>query len=407
MYCPQCGRQIPDDSKFCPLCGAVIAPEIPAPGPSPPPEQPPSSPPPSGAPPGRPGTAKVIGAVVIIIACIVIGYALYSQFLPPGAGEAGETSTGTGKDLPSVTPSPTSPTASPTRTTLPATSRPSTTVPTASTTARPPNALFTASETTGYAPLAVSFTDDSTGFPTSWSWDFGDGTSSAQKNPTHTYPLPGSYMVRLSVTGPGGTSTSYPQLIQVSQGTSPTSVIAAFTAFPAVGTAPLTVSFIDMSTGSPASYSWEFGDGGTSSEASPAHTYTTPGQYIVRLTVRSGSGSTSTAIAPQPVVVQAPATTAVTGAQTTTPGGSSVTLAASFTYSPDVGMPPLVVRFQDASTGSPRSWYWDFGDGGSSTQRNPVHTYTQYGNFDVTLTVSDSTGSSTITIGPIGVFGQL
>jgi len=68
----------------------------------------------------------------------------------------------------------------------------------------PPVAAFSAIPTTGDAPLEVDFTDQSTGDITSWSWSFGDGTTSNLQNPTHTYPNAGSYTVSLSVTGPGG-----------------------------------------------------------------------------------------------------------------------------------------------------------------------------------------------------------
>ena len=69
-----------------------------------------------------------------------------------------------------------------------------------------PVADFSASPTSGNAPLNVSFTDHSTGSPTSWNWDFGDGTSSTQQNPTHIYSNPGQYNVSLGVTNSGGGS---------------------------------------------------------------------------------------------------------------------------------------------------------------------------------------------------------
>jgi PKD domain/Bacterial pre-peptidase C-terminal domain len=67
-----------------------------------------------------------------------------------------------------------------------------------------PGAAFTANPTSGHVPLAVSFTDQSTGNPTSWSWNFGDGATSTEQNPTHTYRTPGIYTVSLTVTGAGG-----------------------------------------------------------------------------------------------------------------------------------------------------------------------------------------------------------
>ena len=73
--------------------------------------------------------------------------------------------------------------------------------------AAPPVAVPQASLLSGTAPLAVSFTDLSTGSVTSWLWTFGDGTTSTAQNPSHTYAVPGNYSVTLAVTGPGGSDT--------------------------------------------------------------------------------------------------------------------------------------------------------------------------------------------------------
>jgi len=72
----------------------------------------------------------------------------------------------------------------------------------------PPSAAFAGSPTSGDAPLTVSFTDQSTGAVTGWSWDFGDGATSTQQHPSHTYDVPGAYDVSLTVTGPGGSDTA-------------------------------------------------------------------------------------------------------------------------------------------------------------------------------------------------------
>ena len=105
-------------------------------------------------------------------------------------------------------------------------------------TVEPPTAAFTASPTSGSAPLDVDFTDTSTGgTPTSWSWDFGDGGSSSLANPSHTYQQPGSYPVKLTVKNSGGTSTTPAQTITVkdtiapvgSFSVSPTSAVSGAT----------------------------------------------------------------------------------------------------------------------------------------------------------------------------------
>jgi len=151
-----------------------------------------------------------------------------------------------------------------------------------------PTAQFTQNVTSGSAPVIVYFTDTSTGTISSWSWNFGDGGTSTQQHPSHTYYNPGTYTVSLIVTGPVGsdtkTKTGYITVTQPPPD-------ANFTANPTSGLIPLTVNFVNQSTGNISSYSWDFGDGGTSTTQNPIHTYNTPGAYTVRLTVTGLGGS--------------------------------------------------------------------------------------------------------------------
>jgi len=142
---------------------------------------------------------------------------------------------------------------------------------------------------TGDAPLTVQFTDLSTNNPTSWLWDFGDGNSSTQQNPSHLYSQPGTYTVILSGTNNNGTDSKVKSnYIQVNgTGSSP---VADFSATPLSGQAPLTVSFTDLSTNNPTSWNWDFGDGGTSSQQNPTHTYTNEGNYTVSITATNDNG---------------------------------------------------------------------------------------------------------------------
>jgi PKD repeat protein len=148
-------------------------------------------------------------------------------------------------------------------------------------------AAFTANTTSGCAPLNVSFTDQSTGPITSWSWNFGDGNTSTAQNPSHSYNAAGSYTVSLTVTSATcndvETKTSY---ITVS-----TVPAAQFTGSPTSGNAPLTVNFTNQSTGGATSWSWNFGDGGTSTAQNPSHQYTAAGTYTVTLTASNACGS--------------------------------------------------------------------------------------------------------------------
>jgi PKD repeat protein len=137
----------------------------------------------------------------------------------------------------------------------------------------------------------VSFTDTSTGAPTSWAWTFGDGGTSTSQNPTHTYNAAGSYTATLNATNAGGTNSAT-KTISVSA--APVAPTAAFTASPTTGSAPLLVSFTDTSTGLPTSWAWDFGDSGTSTSQNPTHTFSANGVYTVQLTATNAEGSTST-----------------------------------------------------------------------------------------------------------------
>ena len=126
-----------------------------------------------------------------------------------------------------------------------------------------PVASFTCDNTTGNMPLTVNFTSTSTGSITSYSWTFGDGNTTNIQNPAHTYNNVGTYTAQLTVTGPGGTSSSNKAIIVTP------ALVSSFTCDKTSGNAPLTVNFTSTSTGNITSYSWTFGDGGTSRQSEP------------------------------------------------------------------------------------------------------------------------------------------
>jgi PKD repeat protein len=239
----------------------------------------------------------------------------------------------------------------------------------------PPDADFTANQTTGKAPLHVQFTDLSTGNPTSWAWDFGDGGTSTLRNPVHTYSTPGIFTVTLTVANECGADTMVKAgYIQVSCCPPPD---ADFTANRTTGNAPMDVKFTDLSTNGPTSWTWTFGDGSTSSDQNPVHTYTAAGTYTVNLTVANECGGD---IASKPMYI--------TVSPCPLPD-------ANFTANQTTGRAPLDIQFTDLSTGSPISWAWSFGDGSSSSARNPIHTYTAAGTYTVSLTVTNECGADT------------
>ncbi|HED66922.1 MAG TPA: PKD domain-containing protein, partial [Planctomycetes bacterium] len=243
---------------------------------------------------------------------------------------------------------------------------------------RTPQADFSATPSSGRSPLAVRFRDLSSGVPTSWSWDFGDGANSSAQNPSHTYANSGRYTVTLTVTNElGSASRTIADAVQVDV----IAPAADFVATPDSGLSPLTVQFTDTSTGGvPTGWSWDFGDGQTSTVQHPSHTYTASGRYTVSLTASNAYGSTTTSKIDAVIVDLIPPV-------------------AGFSIQPTSGASPLVVQFTDLSTGGvPTSWFWNFGDFTTSTAQHPSHTYTAAGTYTVSLTVSNAYGSDTLTM---------
>ncbi|MFA4861172.1 PKD domain-containing protein [Methanoregula sp.] len=157
--------------------------------------------------------------------------------------------------------------------------------------------------------------------------------------------------------------------------------VADFIGTPVFGSsAPLTVTFMDLSSNTPTFWVWDFGDGSTTNNTArnPVHTYAGEGSYTVSLAAANAFGS-NTIIFPRYITV-----------------GQNPPVA-GFTGTPATGMMPLNVTFTDTSTNIPTSWYWDFGDGDTTnnTVRNPLHTYANYGTYSVTLTAANEYGTST------------
>ncbi len=164
----------------------------------------------------------------------------------------------------------------------------------------PLSAHFGSDVTSGVLPLTVNFADSSQGYITSWLWDFGDGSTSIEQNPSHTYENAGSYTVSLTVSGLGGSDTiTKENYITVKN------VIANFSADVTMGKAPLTVSFTDSSQGEIDAWLWKFGDGLTSTSQNPTHVYTSGDSFTVSLFVR-GPGGSNTIVKSNYIIVDHP-----------------------------------------------------------------------------------------------------
>lgn len=206
--------------------------------------------------------------------------------------------------------------------------------------------------------LSVSFNDTTSGNGgLSWSWTFGDGNVDSVQHPTHLYPNPGTYTACLTVTDTCNTAQACSTITVTCPG---------LTSDFGWSDTLLTVQFSDSSAGSINSWKWYFGDGDSSAVQNPTHDYAASGTYTVCLYATDACGTDSTC---KSVTVLCPK--------------PSVNFGWSSSF--------LTAVLTDSSTGiGTLSYLWDFGDGNTSTNQNPVHFYPGPGDYTVCLTVTDS-----------------
>ena len=310
------------------------------------------------------------------------------------------------------------------------------------------SADFSANPTSGPAPLSVQFTDISTGSPVIRFWSFGDGSTSTQVSPSHTYIAPGTYTVSLTVYNSAGQSNSKTLAGLVTVGSTTSSE-----PWYVPHVLPARIEAEDYDTSGPGNSYWD------TTAANEGGAYRSDGVDIERLSsggyavcyIREGEWTVYTVESPAdtayPVelrvsrwydtartveilvdsVRQGTVTVPKTGSSavyttvsTLVPvpagrhtvtlrfhGGSmnidSITFgappqppafSADFSASPTSGPAPLSVQFTDSSTGTPTSWTWSFGDGETSSERHPRHSYANPGIYTVSLSVGDATGQS-------------
>lgn len=227
-----------------------------------------------------------------------------------------------------------------------------------------PQVSFT--DTAGCEPLYVALTTPYNANAT-YLWTLGNGITRNSFAVYYTYNNEGVYPITLTVNYSSGCSqVVYPDTINVYERPSFSYSMSNF-----VGCAPLNVAFTNNAAAQSYSWLWDFGDGTTSTVAVPTHTYTQPGTYTVNLTATSGSGCSYGFPLGAKVKVNAPT--------------------AAFSMDVTSGCPPLTVNFTNSSSLA-TSYFWDFGDGTTSTVQHPSHTYNAIGQYHVMLIVSDATG---------------
>lgn len=231
---------------------------------------------------------------------------------------------------------------------------------------------FTASTTGSCAPIVINFTDQSTGNPSSWEWDLGNGTRSFQQHPSVTYFEPGLYTIKLIVRNAFGTDS----LVRTNYIHIYTSPRVEFSVPSSQGCLPYTAQFTDQTqpgSGTLIAWRWDFGDGTISTEQHPRHEYRIAGQYHVTLLVRNSYGCSDTRVKSNYINVTA--------------------VRAGFNHAIQNTCSPTTLNFSNTSTGTGNlSYQWSFGDGSTSTLANPSKTYAQAGTYSVKLVSINAAG---------------
>ena len=253
-----------------------------------------------------------------------------------------------------------------------------------------------ASPQTAPATVKFTYTQDLSRPATEWLWNFGDGTTSTDQNPTHQYDTAGTYTIRLTAKNSFGSATSDGLDYVINPLTAPGARFQANTYVDGVsgtphtsnaayaellgairGQAPLTVNFTDISDPASTAWSWNFGDGTPQATTKNVqHVFTAPGRYNIQLVVTNAAGTTAV-FKESWVVVSA---------------GKPIS---DFTATPTSGPAPLTVKFEDMSENVPTAWTWVFDDGTTSTEQNPEHVFTEARNYTVSLTTYNSVGTGT------------
>lgn len=228
-----------------------------------------------------------------------------------------------------------------------------------------PHASFIATPFNQQFPAAtVNINNTTPSGSWTYAWDFGDGAATTVEDPlTHVYGTWGVYTIALVVSSGLCTDTATQQVT-----IGPPLPTASFIG-QGEGCVPLTVAFTNTSLLG-VSYLWNFGDGGTSTADDPVYTWNTPGTYTVTLTATGPGGGINVATKVDSIVVHPRAQ-------------------AYFVLQPDEVVVPSQPVFTYNLSANADSYLWDFGDGSTSTELDPIHYYQVAGMFNVQLVANN------------------
>lgn len=223
----------------------------------------------------------------------------------------------------------------------------------------------------GEYDLNVSFLDSSTGDSILTRWDFGDGNISNGIDPVHPYTDAGSYTVQLIATdAKNGCIDTLEKVVEVKTPDCDANFSVSISGFEA--------QITNLSKGYQPSYEWDFGDGSkVMDDSEPLHNYTKSGVYTIQLNLTDGIKRCQSNFSQKVSIVD-----------------TAQNCSANFSYEVDT-MNPFRVKFSDLSTGKIKNHFWDFGDGQTSSDPNPTHTFKIPGNYQVSLRVQDSSEQCT------------
>jgi len=223
----------------------------------------------------------------------------------------------------------------------------------------------------GYTNTPVSFSASASGgcSPYTYSWSFSDGGSASGQNPTHSFSTSGSFTASVTVISSDGQTCG--DTASVTIATNPPQANAGG---PYEGIIGQDIDFYGSATGGvqPYTFTWDFGDGDSGAGQTPTHAYSEAGTFIVTLTVVDNLGQSDSDIA-----------------------NAIITSGDTGDYSGEVGEE---IEFEGDVYGgtAPYSWYWEFGEGNTSDEQDPVFIYEEVGEYMVNLTVTDDNGFSDI-----------